>query len=169
MTGNRDFLLGRRFIAGAGCSALSDPSGVIIYNKPIVLAHGDKLCTDDRLHQWFRLITGWNWVQKLFCWLPLSSRRFIASKLRRVSKRHHDKLAKDSLDASDDAVKELLDKYNSQLLIHGHTHIPDVHYHELDGISGKRLVMGAWHDNADVVKLYADGESELVPVKSLIE
>lgn len=165
MTGNRDFLLGRRFIVSAGCIPLADPSSVTVYNKPVVLAHGDKLCTDDKLHQWFRWITNINWVQKLFCWLPLKWRRYIANKLRRVSKRHHGKLAEDSLDASDHAVRDLLDKYNSHLLIHGHTHMPDVHYHELDGISGKRLVMGAWHDKADIVRLYADGESELVPLK----
>ena len=47
MHGNRDFLLGARFCAATGCRLLGDYERIDLYGEPVLLTHGDLLCTDD--------------------------------------------------------------------------------------------------------------------------
>ena len=54
MHGNRDFLLGKRFMKEAGAIWLPDPFVITAFGTRIVLAHGDGLCTADRGYQRFR-------------------------------------------------------------------------------------------------------------------
>ena len=48
MHGNRDFLLGTQFCAQSGARLLADPLIVTLYGEPVLVMHGDALCTDDR-------------------------------------------------------------------------------------------------------------------------
>jgi len=163
MAGNRDFLLGKQFMSQTGCQALMDPQCIQLYGESVILTHGDKLCSDDRLHQWFRYLTGQHWVQKLFQILPLAWRQFIAYRLRGVSKHHHKRLSEASMDAKDRSVQDLLDHYNANKLIHGHTHQPNIHYHTTSRGQASRIVLGAWHDKANILKYYDSGHFELIP------
>ncbi len=54
MHGNRDFLLGARFCAATGCRLLGDYERVDLYGKPVLLTHGDLLCTDDTRYMGLR-------------------------------------------------------------------------------------------------------------------
>ena len=54
MHGNRDFLLGAQFCAASGARLLSDPLIVNLYGEPVLVMHGDALCTDDRAYQRLR-------------------------------------------------------------------------------------------------------------------
>lgn len=45
MHGNRDFLLGERFMARVGAQLLPDPSVIEIQGQRLLLMHGDSLCT----------------------------------------------------------------------------------------------------------------------------
>lgn len=49
--GNRDFLLGNDYAARAGMRILPDPAVIELYGKPVLLQHGDLLCTDDTAYQ----------------------------------------------------------------------------------------------------------------------
>ena len=48
MHGNRDFLLSRQFCAASGAQLLPDPLIITLYGEPVLVMHGDALCTDDR-------------------------------------------------------------------------------------------------------------------------
>ncbi len=52
--GNRDFLLGREFCARSGCILLDDPVVAQFDGEPVLLTHGDALCTDDHAYQELR-------------------------------------------------------------------------------------------------------------------
>ena len=62
MRGNRDFLLdvpvpadpGSTFSARCGATLLEDPCPLELHGVPALLAHGDALCTDDRVYQQWR-------------------------------------------------------------------------------------------------------------------
>ncbi|WP_163138734.1 UDP-2,3-diacylglucosamine diphosphatase, partial [Arhodomonas sp. KWT] len=54
MRGNRDFLLGETFARMTGAGMLADPCTIEIDGEPVLLAHGDALCTDDADYQRFR-------------------------------------------------------------------------------------------------------------------
>ena len=64
--GNRDFLIGSRFLSKTGMTLITDPSKIAIAGKEYVLCHGDSLCTADTGYQIFRAWVRKPWVQKLF-------------------------------------------------------------------------------------------------------
>ncbi len=88
MHGNRDFLIGDQFVARTHCTLLPDPSVVHLYQKKILLTHGDQLCTLDKKYQRFRRIVRHPFSQKFFLKLPLGLRRTIAKILRTKSSEH---------------------------------------------------------------------------------
>ena len=47
-------------------------------------------------------------------------------------------------------------------MIHGHTHRPGVHRLQVDGSERTRVVLGAWHDDANVVR-WDDAGWQLIP------
>ncbi|MEY4261685.1 MAG: UDP-2,3-diacylglucosamine pyrophosphatase [Pseudomonadota bacterium] len=54
MHGNRDFLIGSAFEKKTGAILLKDPTLIKIYDRKILLCHGDSLCTDDTEYQSFK-------------------------------------------------------------------------------------------------------------------
>jgi len=88
MHGNRDFLLGARFCALSGARLLPDPVVVTLYGEPVLVMHGDALCTDDRAYQRLRATVrdpGW---QRQFLALSVASRRALAGAARVGSQAH---------------------------------------------------------------------------------
>ncbi len=123
MPGNRDFLIGQRFIKKAGCQLLNDPTLITLYGIPTLLTHGDSLCTLDKNYMAFRHLARTRFLQSLFLGLPLFLRQEIARYLR--GKEHtgmpsHD--AKYDI-VMDDLMKEVKES-SAQWIIHGHTHQP---------------------------------------------
>ncbi|MGH8189338.1 MAG: UDP-2,3-diacylglucosamine diphosphatase, partial [Steroidobacteraceae bacterium] len=56
MHGNRDFLIGSRFCRETGARLLPDGTIIDLYGRPVLLMHGDLLCTDDHAYQRLRRI-----------------------------------------------------------------------------------------------------------------
>ena len=80
--GNRDFLIGEKFLKRTNITILEDEVIVTIDNEKILLMHGDTLCSDDIDYQNFRiLVRSKNW-QEEFLQKSLSERLKIANNLR---------------------------------------------------------------------------------------
>lgn len=123
MPGNRDFLIGSRFLDKTGCQLLSDPTLITLYGIPTLLTHGDSLCTLDKNYMAFRRLARTRFLQSLFLGLPLFLRQKIARYLRgkeHMGTHRHD--AKYDV-VMDDLVKEAK-QFSAQWIIHGHTHQP---------------------------------------------
>ena len=54
MHGNRDFVIGEAFARASGVTLLADPALLSLYGQPVLLMHGDTLCTLDQEYQAFR-------------------------------------------------------------------------------------------------------------------
>ena len=159
MHGNRDFMINDRFSLETGTTLISDPYPLALYGKKILLAHGDRLCTDDKKYQWFRRIVQSALIKKIFLSLPLSFRQRIAKDLRKESAKQNRYKSKEILDVTKEAVLETLQKHQAEILIHGHTHQPAIH----DLPNGcKRVVLSAWHDGGHYLEVKSDGEMQLV-------
>ena len=67
-------------------------------------------------------------------------------------------------DATEAGVQALLGKYagqNIEVLIHGHTHRPAVHTHEIDGRTLTRYVLQDWEgETGGYLSVHADGRIE---------
>jgi UDP-2,3-diacylglucosamine hydrolase len=165
MRGNRDFLIDKNFARATGCSLLGDKEKIILYGRPVLLMHGDTLCTLDVKYLAWRKKTHHTALRGIFLHLPLIMRRSIADYLRGKSKQHTQSLQSNMpeiMNVTDAEVVRVLEQSMVRDLIHGHTHRPGIHNFLLtNGEQATRIVLGAWHEQESVLTWYADGRKEL--------
>lgn len=139
MHGNRDFLLGQQFCNLFGGELIDEPYTLTVGQQKYRLEHGDALCIDDKKYQFFRRIMRNRFTQWYLLNKPLEKRLDIANKMRQKSQKNNANKAAYIMDVNDDAVIEAVT--DSDALLHGHTHRPDVH----QIVDGKtRYVLGDW-------------------------
>ncbi|HSF70919.1 MAG TPA: UDP-2,3-diacylglucosamine diphosphatase [Methylotenera sp.] len=158
MAGNRDFLIGTGFAKATGITILPDPSLITLYGKPVLLSHGDALCTDDADYQAFRAEVRNEAWQKQFLSQPLEARIDFIEQLRAKSEREKSTKSMRIMDVNIRAVEDLLSQYDyPPLFIHGHTHRPNTHIYQLAGHTCERRVLGDWYEQGSYLLLNADG------------
>lgn len=153
MHGNRDFLVGSDLAKRCGFSIIEDPATENINNKKTLLMHGDSLCTDDIEYQKFRTMVRDKKWQHAQLSKPLSEREQIARSLREQSQQAIAQKATDIMDVNLNAVIEVMKKYETPLLIHGHTHRPAIHHLDINGQPAKRVVLGDWYRKGSYLKV----------------
>ncbi len=157
MHGNRDFLLGQQFCALTGCRLLGDYERVTLFGERVLLTHGDLLCTDDTRYMTLRAeLRSASW-QRDFLARTLAERRQIASDLRQLSATEIATKSDYIMDVNPTAVERTMRDHDVTLLLHGHTHRPAVHRFDLDGRPAARIVLGAWYEQASIVRWTAAG------------
>ncbi len=144
MHGNRDFMLGQSFCHKAGCKLLADPSVVQLCGEPVLLMHGDSLCTRDEGYMRLRRLLRNPLSMFVLRNLPLATRRKLARKLRNESRTKTRMKASDIIDVTPELIPGVLAEHRVRTLIHGHTHRPATHDLEVDGQPAKRIVLGDW-------------------------
>ena len=162
MRGNRDFLIGKKFLRASGCQLLSDEHVINIANTPILLMHGDTLCTEDKAYLKFRKKARCWLVQQIFLLKSLEKRREIAKRYRDASKVHTSTAPDYLMDVTQAEVERVMLKHGAYHLIHGHTHRPNVHSFQLNGLPATRTVLAAWHDEGSVLVIKENGERGIV-------
>ena len=158
MRGNRDFAIGQRFATTTGITLLTDPSVIDLYGKKILLMHGDLLCTDDQKYQTFRRKVYQPKFQARLLRLPLWVRRLIAAWARYQSKKHTQTTDLIIQDVNQNTVQHYLQKYQVDLLIHGHTHRPATHHLNFNGQPAQRIVLAAWHQHGHLLSIDRQGQ-----------
>jgi UDP-2,3-diacylglucosamine hydrolase len=159
MHGNRDFLVGERFAAESGCALLPDPTIVEFYGTPVILMHGDTLCTDDLDYQIFRrMVRGEEW-QLHFLGKPVHHRLAMAQQARDASMKATGSKPAEIMDVSQETVEAVMRKHGIYTMVHGHTHRPAVHRFQVDGHPATRIVLGDWHEQGSVLRWSPSGFS----------
>jgi UDP-2,3-diacylglucosamine hydrolase len=164
MRGNRDFLVGQKFCQAAGCKLLADPCVVNLYAKPVLLTHGDLLCTQDLKYQKFRKFVQNPLVKIWFLSLPKFLRLKIGTWVKSKSNRNtnYEVAANpEILDVTPAAVYQWLAKHKVNYLIHGHTHRPAVH--GLDNAT--RIVLGDWTEKSAKILAFTENNFELIDLR----
>ncbi len=145
MPGNRDFLIGKRFIQQTGCHYLIDPTMINLYGVPTLLMHGDSCCTLDKPYMRYRRWSRYPFWQFLFLQLPLTSRQKIANYLRG---QEHSSTPTDAAKYDvimPDLLACLAHYPGAQQIIHGHTHLPSIQLiKKTDNTWIKRFVLSDW-------------------------
>lgn len=151
MAGNRDFLLGQRFAELAQWRVLNDPSLISLDGETLLLSHGDRYCTTDKKHQWFRWMTRRSAFVWSFTRIPLKFRSKWVQQVRQYSQQQHSKSNLPKIDVVDAAAKLSLQTHGTKTLIHGHTHRPQTHIMPGDC---KRFVLSDWDDKPLILCYY---------------
>ena len=121
------------------------------------LTHGDTLCSDDRTYLEFRAQVRASAWQKDFLAQPLAQRKASITELRRRSESDKQQKAAAIMDAHPLAIAETLRAHGYPRLIHGHTHRPARHLHEVDGHICERWVLSDWGENGSYLRCDLDG------------
>jgi UDP-2,3-diacylglucosamine hydrolase len=155
--GNRDFLVGERFMRETGARPLADPA----LRGDTLLMHGDTLCTDDHDYQaWRRTARSAEW-QAGFLAKPLAERRRVVRGLRDKSKEVIRAKPAEIMDVNGEAVREALRRHGATRLIHGHMHRPGRHRLDVDGRACERWVLPDWYGAGGYLEI-RDGRTRLV-------
>jgi UDP-2,3-diacylglucosamine hydrolase len=157
MHGNRDFLLAAQFCRMSGAELLPDPLIVTLYGEPVLVTHGDALCTDDRAYQRLRAtVRDADW-QRQFLALSIASRRALAGAARVGSQAHTAAVEYAITDVNADSVAMALRGAGTATLLHGHTHRPAIHPLQVDGRPCTRIVLGDWYDQGSLLRWDRNG------------
>ncbi len=157
MSGNRDFLIGQRFADEAGLVILNDPTLVNLFGQPILLMHGDTLCTDDVMYQKFRAQTRTSdWIDATLA-RPYVARQQLAQSIRNQSDSAKSQKAEEIMDVAEATVEQAFRQHRYPLMIHGHTHRPATHQHIVDGHKCERWVLADWHRRGEYLEVSAQG------------
>ena len=150
MTGNRDFLIGHRFLRKTKMRILSDPALIYLDAQPVLLSHGDAYCTQDKAHQRFRRLTRNRCFHFLFLCLPYSIRQSLVSQVRSYSQHNTKKLPETMQTVPAEMLKDLR-RFGTDTLIHGHTHQPGLKTYP-DGVkTWKEFTLSDWDENPSIL------------------
>jgi UDP-2,3-diacylglucosamine hydrolase len=156
LQGNRDFLLGQRFCRETGVRMLGDYARIELGRQPVLLTHGDLLCSDDLAYQAFRVKSRSAEWQQSVLGKPLWLRLLAARWYRLRSFFHKRKKSQEIMDVNQHSVQDALRQHDCRILIHGHTHRPAKHDLQIDDRPASRWVLAEWKKD-DVRILCWDG------------
>ncbi|WP_122666338.1 UDP-2,3-diacylglucosamine diphosphatase [Pseudomonas viridiflava] len=157
MHGNRDFMIGRAFCKAAGCTLLPDPSVVQLNDEPVLLMHGDSLCTRDEGYIRMRRYLRNPLTLFVLRNLPKSTRYKLARKLRNESRSQTRMKANDIVDVTPEEVPKIMEHFGVRTLIHGHTHRPAIHKLQIGDQAARRIVLGDWDKQGWAVQVDEQG------------
>ena len=162
MHGNRDFLIGEDFCKASSIELINDPHIIEIDTKKVMLTHGDELCTDDKEYQAFRSVVRNPLWQKDFLNFPISKREKIAGEAKDASKNSKENKAMEIMDVNTDAVLKAFNDHDIEIMIHGHTHRPNIHKVSNEGKNLTRYVLGDWSKNSAIILKWNEAEVEVI-------
>ncbi len=156
--GNRDFAMRSRFERESGCRLIRDPHTVKLDGIPVLLTHGDQLCSDDHEYQRYRSIVRHPVVEWVMIHLPRRTRIAIGRRLKQQSGRNKQQKSDTIMDVNQQMVERTMRNRGVLHMVHGHTHRPAAHHFTLDGEVAERWVLGDWDrtDDRDNILIYRD-------------
>jgi len=155
MHGNRDFLIGEQYANACGATLIADDQYVLqLANTSVLLLHGDTLCSNDTDYNMYRkMVRNRHWRQD-FLAKSIADRIATARAMRDTSK-NKNRSGGDAIgDVTQETVNDIFQQFDVDHMIHGHTHRPNVHQHDIDGRSRERMVLGDWSADGAIVGVY---------------
>jgi len=161
--GNRDFLLRQEYADRAGLKLLPEEHVAELYGEPVLLMHGDSLCTDDVAYQQFRTVVREPTWQGEFLAKSPEERLQTALQARDASAAHKGTVDMTIMDVNPGEVVAAFERHGVSRMIHGHTHRPAKHDLEIKGQPAQRIVLGDWYAQGSVLRVQP-GSYTLSPI-----
>ena len=118
--------------------------------------HGDTLCIDDKEYQKFRtLVRSDAWQEEMLS-KPLNERLALAKSLRARSLKETEDKDEFIMDVNQEEVLKVFQNNDIDILIHGHTHRPNIHKILHEDNEYRRIVLGDWYRKSFVLEI--DGQ-----------
>lgn len=149
--GNRDFLLGQRFARDTGIQLLNEEHVIDLYGRQAVILHGDTLCIDDVSYQNYRKKVHQPWLQWIFNRLPFAFKQKIVTKIQGDIRDQKQSKSMQIMDVTQSEVERVMAAHHVDLMIHGHTHRPNIHHFVTEDGEKTRVVLGDWYSQGSVL------------------
>ena len=162
MHGNRDFLMGEALAKRCGCQLIDDPYIADLNGEKVLLMHGDTLCTDDTAYQQLRCMLRDPAWQQDFLSKSIDERQQMAQALRERSQQETSSKDAEIMDVNADAVDMAFREHGIRLMIHGHTHRPNIHHYNKDGQQLTRIVLGDWYKKGSYLRFENSDKYQLI-------
>lgn len=146
MHGNRDFAIGEQFCQQTGAALLPDPCVINIDSQPVLLMHGDSLCTQDTAYMKMRPMLRNPMMIKQLLSQSIENRLAMALRMRGESQKGNAMKSAEIMDVTPEEVDKIMSEKHVSLMIHGHTHRPFDHHWQFEGQARRRIVLGDWSD-----------------------
>ena len=164
MHGNRDFMLTSKICDKFGMNLIQDPTLINLYDRKVLLMHGDTLCIDDIKYQEFRkLVRDASWQNEMMQ-KSLEERLKIADALRNKSMHETNYKNEFIMDVNQKEVEKYFIESGAEIIVHGHTHRPMVHEVEIDNRIHTRVVLGDWNSKSHIL-IFSSKNMELTEVE----
>lgn len=149
--GNRDFLVGKRFAKQTGVTLLGDETVIDLYGRNAVVLHGDTLCTQDTKYLEFRAKVHQPWLQWVFNRIPMFIKQKIVAKVQSDIRDDKSTKSLEIMDVTPSEVEKVMQQHHVDLMIHGHTHRPNIHSLETEDGNKTRIVLGDWYTQGSIL------------------
>ncbi|MGD8172243.1 UDP-2,3-diacylglucosamine diphosphatase [Vibrio sp. TRT 21S02] len=149
--GNRDFLVGKRFAQQTGVTLLGDETVIDLYGRNAVVLHGDTLCTQDTKYLEFRAKVHQPWLQWVFNRIPMFIKQKIVAKVQSDIRDDKSTKSLEIMDVTPSEVEKVMQQHHVDLMIHGHTHRPNIHSLETEDGNKTRIVLGDWYTQGSIL------------------
>ncbi|OLQ86876.1 UDP-2,3-diacylglucosamine diphosphatase [Vibrio ponticus] len=154
--GNRDFLVGKRFAKQTGVTLLGDETVINLYGRKAVILHGDTLCTEDVQYLAFRAKVNQPWLQWIFNRLPMAVKTPIVRKVQSGARDTKKSKSLTIMDVTQSEVERVMLDHQVDLMIHGHTHRPNIHKFTIENKEMTRIVLGDWYEQSSILCIDAN-------------
>ena len=151
MPGNRDFLIGKRFLNLANVQCLKDSTILYLDDSRVYLTHGDKYCLNDKPHQLLRFISRPPLLRAIFLTFPKRFRAWLVHSVRRhsqVQKRDYRSKRFQVVLAS--LCKDMA-RHQVYNVVYGHVHQPEHRQVEWNGLPYNVFVLSDWDLNPSIM------------------
>ena len=165
--GNRDLMLDSGIETLTGASLLADLSVIDLDGKPVLIAHGDVLCTRDVKYQRFRKFMEHPATRWIFLHLPYSLRNWLVHLLTPAFKQSASHKRPEIMDVDEGTVIRTMREHGVEELIHGHTHRPGMHELTIDNRPARRIVLGDWYDS-EMILVCQGPDRKLISVQDYL-
>ena len=165
--GNRDLMLDSGIEPLTGARLLPDLTVIDLDGKPVLITHGDVLCTQDVKYQRFRRFMEQPVIRWAFLHLPYSLRNWLVHLLTPAFKQSASYKRPEIMDVDENTVIRTMREHGVDELIHGHTHRPAMHELTIDNRPARRIVLGDWYDG-ELILVCRGPDRKLISVQEYI-
>jgi UDP-2,3-diacylglucosamine hydrolase len=147
--------MGSDCMTACGATRMEDPTVLVTHHGRWLLTHGDALCLSDTAYlDLRRMVRSPEWEHD-FLQKPLEQRQAMGRDMRMQSEAKKKTLTGFFADVDTAAALDILEEYQADHMIHGHTHRPA--HHALNATRSRWVLsdwdMGAAPQRAEVLRL----------------
>lgn len=152
MPGNRDFLVGKKFLALSRVQLLTDPSIIMLKGMRLMLTHGDAYCLHDYGHQLLRILTRSRFSKWLILSIPKQLRIKCIQYIRNFSQGKKKKPIKNrkKYQIVQKALFKQMWKYKLMNVIYGHIHKPSIKTTNWKNKKMTEYILSDWDANPTI-------------------